>query len=421
MPRSKVPTWWRLLPVFILTLLVFQTWRDPARRSWFDGDYWAQWLRVGEVMRIGHLAYVNPSEAEYEALADEALAHIFNDLDRYSAYLPADSYQEFSDESEQRYVGIGVEIERLQQRITITSVFAGSPATEAGLQPGDRIIGVDGTDTRHFTLSQIVEVLRGEPGSRAQVTIQREHLREPLEFELERRTVHFPRVRDIAQLAPGIGYLHVTQFGSQTEEEFAKACQKLVREGCQALIIDLRGNPGGLLNEAVALVDHFLPPDTLVVSTQGRNASPREDRTRQQASYPTLPLAVLIDGNSASASEIVAGALQTHQRAVLVGETTFGKASVQSIYRLRDGGGLRLTTARYYLPDGRSIHEQGVTPDIQIPLSETERTINWALRGHTGLDDEAFARQFGFPRPADRQRDAALSLLQGILLAREAS
>ncbi|MGF1452634.1 MAG: S41 family peptidase [Opitutales bacterium] len=384
----------------------------PNTAHWFAPDYWRAWLRLGGAMQLVRNYYVDPEQATYPAQTERALSEMLGALDPYSGYLPPEHFQDFQDSTQQRYVGVGIQIESLRQRVTITEVFADSPAVAAGLQAGDQIVEVDGQDTRGYTLTEMVEALRGEEGTEVEMTVKRPAKGERVTKTLQRKLVHFPRVRDV-RVDDEIGYLRLTQFGAQTPEEFAAALDQLREGGARGLIVDLRGNPGGLLLAAVALADAFLPAGKVVVTTRGR-VGEHVNPTEHPASVD-WPLVILQDGNSASASEIFAGTLQDYHRAIVVGEVSTGKGSVQTIFNLDDGSGLRLTTARYYLPSGRTIQDTGVQPDVTIALTEAERAVDWARHGPQDLSAEAFVERFGIPRPKDRQLEAARAILQGLL------
>ncbi|MCB1102800.1 MAG: S41 family peptidase, partial [Kiritimatiellae bacterium] len=244
------------------------------------------------------------------------------------------------------------------------------PGFRAGLLSGDRIVQVDGESTEGLDLQDAVDRLRGEPGTKVVLTIDRPDPEETIEVEIIRADIQVPVVKDTRMLDDRIGYTRIVTFNEQTAALLERELSELSGQGMQALILDLRNNPGGLLNAAIDVADIFLDRREVIVSTQSREDE-QTFRARSRAAYK-LPLAILVNGGSASASEIVAGALQDHHRAVLVGEKTFGKGSVQSVLPLKDGSALRLTTARYYTPSNRAIHDKGIEPDIVVPMPPTD-------------------------------------------------
>ncbi|MGE0707709.1 MAG: S41 family peptidase [Planctomycetota bacterium] len=317
--------------------------------------------------------YVNAKKTDVQDLIDHAATGLVENLDPFSAYMSQKSLEEFNTGMEQRYGGVGavVQIDRRTGYLTIAQPFYGNPAFQAGLRTLDKVIKVEGTDTKGKRVDELVKVLKGPEGTPVRVTV-RPFLGGPdAEKTITRKEIVLKSVHT-AMLPGNIGYLSLQQFGHLAVDEVEAGLKELEGQGMQGLIFDLRGNPGGLLNAAVLIGDKFLNDDQLVVYSQGREGTPygkrSEDggpRVRQarvaQPKHPDYPLVILVDENSASASEIVSGALQAHGRAELVGETTFGKGSVQNIFPLMSVGGkaaLRMTIAHYYLPDGRCIHRE---------------------------------------------------------------
>jgi carboxyl-terminal processing protease len=297
-----------------------------------------------------------------------------------------------------------------------------TPGFRVGLMPGDKIIAVDGTPTDKMTLPDAVKLLRGKPGTDVTLRILRSKLKEVKDIKITREVIKVDSVKDVKMIDDKIGYVRVTQFNGPTDDEFEKALQKLEKEGMEALIIDLRNNPGGLLESAVEIAGKFLPKNEMVVYTEGRQVERHIYSAKGNDRHPNYPIVVLINNGSASGSEIVAGALQDLKRAVLVGETTFGKGSVQSVLPLPDGSAIRLTTAKYYTPGRKVIHEKGVSPDISVPVSEEEQRALIIQRaretwGDIGLDEELEkeAKKLDPAKPVrDVQMDRAIDLLKGI-------
>ncbi len=372
--------------------------------------FWTSLRRVSAIMRVINTEYYDPGRADYNRLADAAIAGMARSLDQHSRYMPADDYAHFEQMTHQAYVGIGVQIERFAERVMVVHVFPGGPAADVGILPGDRFLTIEGEDVTGATVREVSERLRGPAGEQTSVTVHRPATDEELSIELVRRTVDVASVDNAHVDKSGIGYLRILQFGERTTAEFREALEELEEAGMEALVIDLRNNPGGLINTSKDVAAEFFERNELIVYTEGRNRiDRREYRSGGPARLRNYPVAVLINGQSASGAEIVAGALQDSGRAYIVGETSFGKGSVQSVYAFKNGDGLRQTTALYYLPSGRSIHESGVVPDEIVEHSE-EETLRLVLQErHADLmDPEEFERHFEFaPEIIDRQLEAA--------------
>lgn len=404
------------LVALLLGRLVIVLVLRPESRAWFSPDYWQQSAKIGQVLRLVNAHYVDEDSVEFDELSHDALDAMLQGLDRYSDFLDPEEFADFEISADQHYAGIGVEIERLNRRITVVAVFQGSPAEGAGVQPGDQIVAVDGDDTRDFGLREIVALIRGPIGSPVPVTFYRPGEGEEFTADIVRQDVDFPTVRDVELSPDKIGYIRLTQFSRRSGEEVAEALDKLEAQGMQALILDLRGNPGGLLPASVDIAGAFLPEGSLVVSTRGRKGeTERQERTQSPPRKGDYPLALLVDGASASASEIVAGALQDSRRAIVVGEQTVGKGSVQSVIFLKEKEAVRMTTARYYLPSGRTINEVGVTPDVLVQLTDQERLKMLAQRPYRDMPEVEFKEKFGVSKLPDRQRVTADAILRGVL------
>jgi carboxyl-terminal processing protease len=299
-----------------------------------------------------------------------------------------------------------------------------TPGFRAGILAGDRIIKINGRNADKMPLTDAVKLLRGEPGTQVSMTIQRPSSGVTRDLNLTRAVINLDMVKDINgkkefPLGPDkIGYIRITQFGDNTSDELEAGLEKLKAQGMKALILDLRENPGGLLDEAVGVCSKFLPRGQLVVTTEGRDAD--QNATRRAEGHGDelkgVPMVVLVNLGSASASEIVSGCLQDLHRAVILGEKTFGKGSVQSIFPLDDGSALKLTTAKYYTPSHRVIHEHGITPDVIVPMSDEEKgalILKRSPGGLAALNPEERAR---IETLQDVQLERAEDLLKGILL-----
>lgn len=306
-----------------------------------------------------------------------AIKGMLETLDPHSAFMTPNTYKEMQEETKGRFEGLGIEITIKEGLLTVVSPIESTPAFKAGILAGDQILKIEGESTKNMTLLDSVKRLRGPKGTKVTITIMREGFPKPRDFTLIRDVIPVRSVRH-ELLDKHYGYIRVSQFQEKTDSEFEKEMKALEEESkgtLKGIILDLRNNPGGLLDQAVKVSDRFIESG-LIVSMEGRREEQKmKFQAHSQGTIPRLPLVVLINGGSASGSEIVAGAIQDHGRGILVGTQTFGKGSVQTIFSLKDGSGLRLTTARYYTPSGRSIQAKGIVPDIVVKpaLPEEEK------------------------------------------------
>ena len=313
-------------------------------------------------------------ETKSKDLIQGAIKGMLETLDPHSAYMPPTMFKEMQEETKGRFEGLGIEITLKDGILTVVSPIEGTPAFRAGVMAGDQIIKIDGETTKNFTLVDSVKRLRGPRGTKVTITIMREGLPKSKDFTLVREVIPVRSVRH-ELLEKTYGYVRISQFQEKTDGDFEKAMKALEEESkgaLKGLVLDLRNNPGGLLDQAVKISDRFIDSG-IIVSIDGR----REEAKQKWPAHPDgtatrYPLIVLVNGGSASGAEIVAGAIQDHGRGILVGTQTFGKGSVQTIIPLKDGSGLRLTTARYYTPSGRSIQAKGIVPDIIVKPSRPE-------------------------------------------------
>src|SRR5215510_13383236 len=279
--------------------------------------------------------------------------------DPHSSYLSPQTRARLLERTAGRYAGVGASIDVRDGWLTIVAPLPGGPALEAGVRTGDRVVRVDGKPIHDLTVEEAQKLLRGPPGTKVKVTIERPGVATPLEFSLTRREITVRSVQHAKLLSNGVGYVALSIFSKESAADLRRAIDSLRRVGMKSLIFDLRGDPGGLLDQGVAVADLFLDAGESIVSMRGRTAdASRSYADRSPQVWPNLPIAVLVDSNSASASEIVAGALQDHDRAVLLGTTTYGKGSAQNVFPLSDGGAVKLTTALWYTPSGRSINRK---------------------------------------------------------------
>ncbi len=297
-----------------------------------------------------------------------ALSGMLASLDPHSQFLTPEDYLDLKTETQGKFGGLGIEISIKDGLLTIISPIEGTPAWEAGLKAGDIIVKIEDEITKNITLGDAVKKLRGEPGEPVTITILREKEFKIEDYTIVREIIQIQDIKDTQILEDNIGYIRLTEFREDTHKEFQKAIVELREQNADSLILDLRNNPGGLLNAAIDCTDELLAPGLMIVSTKGRRLSQNLETksTDNEGKALDWPIVVLINEGSASGSEILAGALKDNQRAVIVGEQSFGKGSVQSVIPLPDGSGLRLTTSKYFTPSGVSIHGTGITPDIIV-------------------------------------------------------
>jgi carboxyl-terminal processing protease len=325
---------------------------------------------LSEVMGLIHEDYVDKTDDH--TLMSNAIRGMVGELDPHSAFMDKDEFEDLKIATEGNYSGIGVEVTAEDGVLTVIAPLDESPAARAGIRPGDAILSIDGRLLRGEPLDEAIKRIRGEPGTVVRLGIGREPLPQPLELSIERAMVSVHSVR-FDMLEPGYGYLRISQFSETTGPDTLAAIRALEDEAggkLRGLVLDLRNNPGGVLDAAVEVSDAFLEDGT-IVSAEGRSA---ESRFRMEAMEGDLArgaaIAVLVNEGSASAAEIVAGALRDNGRAKLLGQKTFGKGSVQTVLPLEDGQALKLTTSRYFTPSGVSIHERGIEPDVPLPEPE---------------------------------------------------
>lgn len=365
-----------------------------------------------------------------EEVSDKELVHgsirgMLENLDPHSSFLNPESFEELKVDTEGRFGGVGIEVTLKEGVLTVVTPIEGSPAFEAKIREGDQIVKIDGTPTRGLALADAVKKMRGKKGSPIRLTIRREG-KEPFNVTLIRNIIRVQSVRS-ELLDDGYGYLRIAAFQEETEKELGKSLQSLDKKSNQkfktslkGLILDLRNNPGGLLDQSVKVADRFLK-EGVIVSTRSRNAPVDKQEAVKDGNEPDYPIVVLINGGSASASEIVAGALQDHKRAVLLGTQTFGKGSVQTIFELGQGAAIKLTVARYYTPSGRSIQADGIKPDLIVSVPESAEAIGLSgglirekdLKGHLKGDKEKAGKEQK-EEEVDFQKQAAINYLKGL-------
>jgi carboxyl-terminal processing protease len=313
--------------------------------------------------------YVDESKVKGDELALMALKGVIDKLDPHTVLLPKKAFEQLTSDTQGKFGGVGIIVSQEKGKLIVVSPIEDTPAFTAGIKSGDEIVAIDGKPIAQIKHAEAVDLMRGEPGSTLIIGVRREGVDDPIEFSLVREIIKVKSVRSLL-LGQGILYSRIASFQENTAEDLLQEIKKA--QQLRGLVLDLRDNPGGLLDQAVRVCDMFIESG-LIVSTVGRDKSriEREFATKR-GTLPPIPMVVLVNGGSASASEIVAGALQDHERALIMGTTTFGKGSVQTLISLPDGSGLKLTVARYYTPKDRSIQAKGITPDIII----NQKTIN---------------------------------------------
>lgn len=334
---------------------------------------------------LAHIEAAHVEPPDQDRLIYGAIRGMVETLDPHSTFLDPDEYRILTSDTEGQFGGIGVAIDVRDGWLTVHGVTEGSPAERAGMQRGDRFLTIDGWSARDMRISEAVRRMRGDPGTEVRVRLRREGVEDAVELTLTRQIIHVEAV-EARVLEEGIFYARIRSFQGTTTDELRAALDRAIGEtgasgGVRGVLLDLRGNPGGLLDEAVRISDEFLGSG-LIVSTRGRDGELIEEASaRGPGTRPDWPMVVLVDHFSASAAEIVAGALQDHHRALIVGSRTWGKGSVQNLVELPDGSALKLTVARYYTPSGTSIQAQGITPDVEIEQLDRETLARLAREG----------------------------------------
>jgi len=376
-------------------------------------------------MQLIRQDYVDEKKTSYRALTYAAIKGMFNSLDPHSRFMDPKELKGMEDDTRSEFGGLGVTVTWRDGALTIVSPMEDSPGFKAGLLPGDQILKINGESTEQLDLSSSIDRLRGNPGEKVTLTVMRPATRQIKDYIIERAIIKVASVKD-AQILPAkvageakIGYVRITQFNEPTATELRARLDELEAKGMQALVLDLRNNPGGILEGAVDVCGEFVGPNTMVVSTEGRAASSKKVyKTASDARQrPRYPVAILINGGTASAAEIVSGALRDLKRAILVGETSFGKGSVQSVIELQDGAGVRLTTAKYYTPSKQVIHEKGIAPNIRATMTASQENL-LILQHRETLEDSDKKQLEGF---RDTQLERAADALKGVILYASAS
>ena len=365
--------------------------------------------------------YVDGNKTSYHDLVTAAMKGMLSSLDPHSQFMDPNDFRDMQDDTRSRFNGLGIEVSMKNGLPTVVTAMEDTPAAKAGILSGDQILRINGVSTERMDLQDAINVLRGPAGRKVTLTLLRPSTKEIKDYSLERaeikvQSVKGARLLDAELTGPfRIGYIRLIQFNEPTAEELAKALDELQKQGMQALILDLRNNPGGLLNSAVDVCAQFLPPNTKVVSTQGRVASQQHDYATSGAKKErsNFPIALLINEGSASGAEIVSGALKDLHRAILVGETTFGKGSVQNVMQLPDGSAVRFTTAKYYTPGKQVIQGNGVAPNIRVAMTPEQERALFALRNAENVKPED---ERNIIKAKDPQTLRAIDALKGVMI-----
>lgn len=386
-----------------------------------DDSGYAQIAVFAKALQLLRQDYVDGSKTSYHDLIYAAMKGMLASLDPHSQFMDPNDFKDMQDDTRSRFNGLGIEVAVKGGLLTVITPMEDTPAAKAGILSGDQILRINGNSTEKMDLQDAVNFLRGTTGQKVTLTILRPATKEIKDFTLERTEIKVQSVKAVKLLDPElsgpfkIGYVRLIQFNEPTAEELSKALDDLQKQGMQALVLDLRNNPGGLLNVAVDVCAQFLPPGTKVVSTQGRVASQQQDYSTSAGTKerPRFPLAVLVNEGSASGAEIVAGAMKDLKRAVLVGETTFGKGSVQNVVQLPDGSALRFTTAKYYTPSKQVIHANGVAPNIRVPMTLEQERALLAMRSADHIKPE---EEKNIIKTKDPQMLRAIDALKGVMV-----
>lgn len=352
-------------------------------------DRYGDLQNFAKVLNLIQQYYVE--EVDTKKLIYGGIKGMLRELDPHTNFLPPEIFREFENETSGEFGGLGIEISVQQGVLTVISPIEDTPAYIAGVKPGDKVIAVDGKSTKGLSLVEAAQLMRGKKGSKVTLTVARDNVDKPVDIVVTRGNVKIKSVK-YTDMEDGYGYIKITQFMETTGRDLKDAIDKHTGKykEVKGLIIDLRKNPGGLLDQAIKVSDLFLD-DGIIVSTIGRDKNQKElIKAQKDGTYPKFPLIVLMNQYSASASEIVAGALQDNKRALIMGERSFGKGSVQSVVKLGDGSGLKLTVARYYTPSGISIQAEGIKPDIEVE----------------DVDEEAFSKAI-IKQESSREKDIA--------------
>ncbi len=416
-----------LLLVFsiVFTVALLSRWNLSESVNAKENGHYARIKTFVEAITLIKKNYVE--EVNDKDMIYGAIKGMLNSLDPHSSFMPPEVFKEMQVDTKGEFGGLGIQIAIKDNLLTIIAPIEDTPAYRAGVKAGDKIIKINGNSTKDMSLYDAVSKLRGPKGTSVTITIIRAELKEPKDITIVRDIIKIKSVKS-KLIDDNIGYVKLTQFQQRTALDLEKALRDLDKKGVNSLILDLRNNPGGLLNASVDVASQFLPPQKLVVYIKGKDKKRNEFHTTNNKAHYDYPMIVLVNEGSASASEIVAGALQDRERAVILGTKTFGKGSVQTVLPLTDGSGIRLTTAIYYTPKGRSIQTTGIKPDIIVKLkakkgAKTHRVIrekdlekhlenDVVKENEKDMDKEISMVPFEVPEEEDIQLQRAIDLLK---------
>ena len=409
---------WLLLLLGVLSGVRAQE-AQPGKNEEDNG--YSQITLFAKAIELIRQDYVDGNKTSYHDLIMAAMKGMLSSLDPHSQFMDPNDFRDMQEDTRSRFNGLGIEVSMKNGLPTVVTAMEDTPAAKAGILSGDQILKINGASTERMDLQDAINVLRGPAGRKVTLTLLRPSTKEIKDYTLERAEIKVQSVKGVRLLEAEltgpfkIGYVRLIQFNEPTAEELSKALDELQKQGMQALVLDLRNNPGGLLNSAVDVCAQFLPPNTKVVSTQGRVASQQHDYATSGArkERPNFPMALLVNEGSASGAEIVSGALKDLHRAILVGETTFGKGSVQNVMQLPDGSAVRFTTAKYYTPGKQVIQGNGVTPNIRVPITPEQERALFTLRNAENVkpDDEK-----NIIKAKDPQMLRAIDALKGVMI-----
>ncbi|MEW5757862.1 MAG: S41 family peptidase [Candidatus Omnitrophota bacterium] len=409
-----------ILSIFIICNLCFSA--DITRQS--KDELYQNIELFSDAITLIQSDYVD--EKAPKDLIYGALQGMLSSLDPHSQFLTPDEFKDLKIDTSGKFGGLGIELGIKDGLLTIITPLEDAPAWRAGVKAGDRIVKIDGQSTRQLTLDDAVKKLRGKPGTEVTITVLREKEDKFLDIKIVRDIIKIKDIKDAQILEDNIGYIRLIEFRENTARDLNSTLERLTKEGMNGLILDLRNNPGGLLDAAVDVTSEFIEPQRIIVTTKGRiERQNLELKSNFSNPYLSMPMVVLINQGSASGSEILAGCLQDYKRAIILGEQSFGKGSVQTVIPLPDGSALRLTTSKYFTPLGQTIHGKGITPDIIVESTEvvTEKEQENDIKEETfrKLDNKSSKEETLKPREykSDFQIRQAIDLIKGIRIYKE--
>ena len=412
-------SFWLVLIIWILCaglgFVLTSLWINPHVKVFFNKDYWSALAGIEKSLRLVHHEYVDRNKSNFDNLKLLAINGMVEGLDRHSQFFDKTQYKNFQDNTKRRYVGIGIMIRKNPQGVMVTRVFENSPASSSGLKIGDIITHVNGHLIRGQELEEVSEQIKGVAATEVAIRLLT-NSENSQQLLITRQEIKISSVDGSKIDENGTAYLRIVQFTETSGKEVNECLQMFQEKGLKRLIIDLRDNSGGLLLAALELVELFVPAEKLILSVKGSEPmNLRKFKSSKDGPFVDLPLAILINEKSASASEIVAGSLSKSKRALLVGEKSFGKGSVQTIFPLSDGCGMKLTTATYFFSDGSTADVTGLVPDHFIPCSEHNETKLSLQRNYEDFEtEETFEERFGFSKIKDEQLQFAKRIIMSV-------